>query len=215
MRTFSETGTQCEHHNIVSSHDSELWFHQLEHVECTMTLDHDILLTRLKKSHGVGETALARISSFIQGRQQSVTFNGHQSARIQLKYGVQQGSGLGPLLFIRYCTPQMSSPLPHHLVLEPTPMPTTANFISIALSLTNRLPLLDWPNALKDSRDGWSLIGWNWTPTRLNSCGLDPDSSWRRSTQRPWQSVNIVSNLRPPPRISAWHSTVNWEWTCM
>ena len=30
-----------------------------------------------------------------------------------------------------------------------------------------------------------------------------------------WRSVNTPSNLRPPPRISVWHSTVNWEWTCM
>ena len=67
----------------------------------------------------------------------------------------------------------------------------------------------------RESRDGWSRIGWNWTPTRLNSCGLDPDSSWRRSTQRPWQSVNTPSNPRLPPSISAWHSTVNWEWTSM
>ena len=35
-----------------------------------------------------------------------------------------------------------------------------------------------------------SQIGWNWNPTRLNSCGLDPDNSWQRSTQRPWQSVS-------------------------
>ena len=37
----------------------------------------------------------------------------------------------------------------------------------------------------------------------------------QRSTQRPWRSVNTLSNLRLQPRISAWHSTVNWEWTCM
>ena len=47
------------------------------------------------------------------------------------------------------------------------------------------------------------------------TCGLNPDSSWRRSTQRPWRSVNTPSNPRLPPRISAWHSTVNWEWTSM
>ena len=63
------------------------------------TVDHDILLTRLHKSYGVGGTALAWISSFIQGRQQSVTFNGHQSTRIQLEYGVPQGSVLGPTPF--------------------------------------------------------------------------------------------------------------------
>ena len=73
------------------------------------TVDHDILLTRVQKSYGVSGTALAWISSFIQGRQQSVTFNDHQSARIQLKYGVPQRSILGPLLFILYASNVIST----------------------------------------------------------------------------------------------------------
>ena len=72
------------------------------------TVDHDIFLTRLQKSYGVGGTALAWILSFIQSRQQSVTFNGHQSARIQLNYGVPQGSVSGPLLFILYTSDVIS-----------------------------------------------------------------------------------------------------------
>ena len=49
------------------------------------TVDHDILLTWLQKSYDVGGAARAWISSFMQGRQQLVTYNGHQSARIQLE----------------------------------------------------------------------------------------------------------------------------------
>ena len=48
------------------------------------------------------------VKPFIQGRQQSVTFNGHQSARIQLKYGVPLGSVLGPLLFVLYTSDVIS-----------------------------------------------------------------------------------------------------------
>ena len=55
-----------------------------------------------RMTYGVGGIALAWISSFIQGRQQSVTFNGHQSTWIQLKYGVPQGWVLGPTLFLLY-----------------------------------------------------------------------------------------------------------------
>ena len=53
--------------------------------------------------------------------------------------------------------------------------------------------LIDWLNALKEWKDGWNQIGWNWIPTRLNSCGLDP---WQtaagedRHVQGPWQSEN-------------------------
>ena len=125
------------------------------------TVDHDILLTRLHKSYGVGGTALAWISSFIQVDRNhtviTVTFNGHQSTRIQLKYGVPQGSVLhGPTPFhplhLRchlHCriTRRCRSPLLCRR--QPTSSP-------LALPLTNRLPLLDWPSASKESRDGWS-----------------------------------------------------------
>ena len=46
--------------------------------------------------------ACANLETSTDYCQQSVTFNGHQSARVQLKYCVPQGLVLGPLLFILY-----------------------------------------------------------------------------------------------------------------
>ena len=66
------------------------------------TVDHDILLTWLQVLYGVSGSALAWITFFIQHQSQSVNFNGQISARLQLQYGVLQGSVLGPLLFILY-----------------------------------------------------------------------------------------------------------------
>ena len=77
------------------------------------TVDHDILLTRLQVSYGVSGSALAWIASFILHRSQSVNFNGQISARLQMRYGVPQGSVLGPLLFILYTADVISIATSH------------------------------------------------------------------------------------------------------
>ena len=77
------------------------------------TVDHDILLTRLQVSYGVSGSALSWIASFILHRSQSVNFNGQISARLQMRYGVPQGSVLGPLLFIRHTADVISNATSH------------------------------------------------------------------------------------------------------
>ena len=108
-------------------------------------------MARLQKSYGVGGTALAWISSVIQGRQQSVTFNGYQSA---LKYGVLQGSVLGPLLFILYTTSDVISIAASLGVGAHSYADDSQLYLHCLQPSTNRLPLSDWLNASKESRDG-------------------------------------------------------------
>lgn len=66
------------------------------------TIDHDILITRLSKSFGIRGTALAWLSSYLTNRQQKVVIRAVESAPVFLKFGVPQGSVLGPMLFTLY-----------------------------------------------------------------------------------------------------------------
>ena len=69
------------------------------------TIDHGILMKRLENNYGIKGTALKWFRSFITNRSQSVVIDDEISAAKTLKYGVPQGSVLGPLLFTAYMTP--------------------------------------------------------------------------------------------------------------
>ena len=69
------------------------------------TIDHDILLKRLEITFGIGGTVLNWIRSYLSNRVQRVKTNGIISSEIPVKFGVPQGSVLGPLLFTMYVYP--------------------------------------------------------------------------------------------------------------
>ena len=64
-------------------------------------IDHDLLLKKLKL-YGFSKSALELISSFLSDRKQIVSINGSESSSQVIKYGVPQGSVLGPVLFSIY-----------------------------------------------------------------------------------------------------------------
>ena len=68
------------------------------------TIDHNILMTRLRSTFGCSGTVLGWFISYLSCRTQSV-FVGHESTPAVLKCGVPQGSVLGPLLFTLYTHP--------------------------------------------------------------------------------------------------------------
>ena len=69
------------------------------------TIDHEILLKRLKITFGIDGIALKWIESYITDRVQRVKIEGHISSSRNLKCGVPQGSVLGPVLFSLYIQP--------------------------------------------------------------------------------------------------------------
>jgi hypothetical protein len=69
------------------------------------TVDHSLLLSRLKHRFGITDEALAWIKSYLSGRKQSVMIGGVQSDEHTLTCNVPQGAVLGPDFFKDYSSP--------------------------------------------------------------------------------------------------------------
>ena len=66
------------------------------------TINHDILIAKLKKLYGFNGVIIEWIKSYITDRSFRVSVNGKYSDTCSLEIGVPQGSILGPLFFILY-----------------------------------------------------------------------------------------------------------------
>ena len=69
------------------------------------TVDHQILLTRLKCRYSVKGDALAWMRSYLSNRFQYVRVANDCSSKQKLACGVPQGSVLGPILYSMYTAP--------------------------------------------------------------------------------------------------------------
>ena len=77
-------------------------------------LDHQFLVNRLQTTFGISGSAL-KWFSYLSGCCQSVVCNHISSKPLTLKYGVPQGSVLGPVLFTLYTQP-LSDVIKQHFV---------------------------------------------------------------------------------------------------
>jgi len=66
------------------------------------TVDHAILIERLRLTFGVVDSALHWMTSYLTGQMQYVRYSGEVSTTTHVYCGVPQGSVLGPILFLLY-----------------------------------------------------------------------------------------------------------------
>jgi len=65
-------------------------------------VDHDLLLQRLHIDFGLNDAPLEWICSFLSDRTYQLAYGGDLTHTYLLRYGVPQGSVLGPLLYALY-----------------------------------------------------------------------------------------------------------------
>ena len=78
------------------------------------TVDHTILLDRLSSDFGISGHAYSWFDSYLRNKSQSISINCKTSTKSHTKYGVPQGSCLGPLLFVHYAS-RLFKIIEHHL----------------------------------------------------------------------------------------------------
>ncbi|GFR71522.1 reverse transcriptase [Elysia marginata] len=69
------------------------------------TIDHSILKRRSQMSFGLRGSALTWFESYLTNRQKTVVTGQYRSSPVTLRFGVPQGSMLGPVLFSLYAQP--------------------------------------------------------------------------------------------------------------
>ena len=103
----TETALIRIHNDILMALDNNesVLFVSLDLSAAFDTIDHNILLRRLENCFGITGNCLSWISSYLEGRTLRVVIDGTASEAKDIKFGVPQGSVLGPKLFTMYLIP--------------------------------------------------------------------------------------------------------------
>ena len=145
----------------------ELWWGENKHEYISWsekafnTVDHNIILSKLRE-YGAEGTSHSWFTSYLTNREQFCYFNGSSSSKSRIKYGIPQGSCLGPLLFILCINNFENCPES----MKPN-MHTNDTCVNIASENLTEL-LTDLKNELEIYLIGWGLINFLWMPAKVS-----------------------------------------------
>ena len=117
------------------------------------TIDHGILIERLRHSYGITGDALGWMTTYLTGRTQAVYFNGEFSTTMVVTCGIPQGSVLGPLNFILYSADVLQVIAIHGFSVHG--MQTTFRYTTLDIHFSRRRLSPDSQNASRMSTTGW------------------------------------------------------------
>ena len=177
------------------------------------TVDHSILLSRMNSYFGIGGVALDWFQAYLSGRTYCVRIDNVISDISQLKYGLPQGSVLGPILFSMYTSPTADiirkHGLKYHCYADDTQI-----YISVDPTHSSVNDAIQQIEACLDELRQWmSRNCLKLNNAKQNALWLDPNNRDQKSTSyksewaTPWSFLPTVS------RTSALSVTRTCPWT--
>ena len=164
------------------------------YVSCAFdTIDHNILITRLRSTFGCSGTVLDWFISYLSYRAQSVSV-GHESTPSVLKCGVPQKSVLGPLLFTLYTHPLSTvtcqSGLLYYFFADDSQLhksSVASDFPVLACCLKNYIEVVaEW---MGDNKWRWMMI----KLSHLHQVQIKSGHSWPCPYVHIWLRYTILS----------------------